>query len=110
LQTHYRPGGLLLGQDTDIASAHSAFFAFISVVNTGHALIGPNKGLLFHHVAPMPQCPLDDAAFLKIQSNLWNSWMDKLKTMADTSVDLALAAIPVALWNPDLARCLHFKD
>ena len=110
LQTHYRSGGLLLGQDSDIGSTHSAFFAFISMVNTGHPLIEPNKGLLFHHIAPMATCPLDDAALLKIQSSLWNAWMDKIKTMADISVDLALAAIPVSLWNPDLARCLHFKD
>lgn len=87
-----------------MADSHSALFAFVSMTHTGHPLVQSDKGLLFHRVASMSPCAVDEATLYKIQLNLLNTWMDKLKTMPNETVDIALGAVPQKLWNPDLAR------
>lgn len=87
-----------------MSCSHAAFFAFIALVNNGHTSIEPNKGFLLHRLAQKDNCPLDQAGLLKIQSTLLNLWVDKVKVMSDSSVNLVLNAMPMRLWNPDLLR------
>lgn len=47
---------------------------------------------------------LDDAALLRIQMNLFNAWIDRVKTLSDDQVDVALHSIPADLWDLDMGR------
>lgn len=73
------------------------FFKFVSAV-------GDEAGLSLKTIAKEEKCSLDEANLFRVQMNLVNMCMDKMRNMSDASVDVVLASIPVKLWQPSLAR------
>lgn len=85
---------------SDLHASCSAFFNFITMCEPDDF----TGGLSFSAISQRADCSLDNDAFVKVQFALVNTWMDKVKSMSDSNVDLALGALAMKLWNPELLR------
>lgn len=56
----------------------------------------------------LTSCQLDADALLQLQSNMFNTFLDKMKVMSDDEIDKMVLALPNAIWNPEIARPFPF--
>lgn len=82
---------------TDYANSMSTFFRFLS-------LDTKCTGLSLRAVSECGDSALDIPGFIKIQINLFNAWVDRVKNLSDDHVDKCLLAIPSHLWDAQSTR------
>ena len=86
------------------SSSWQRFFDFISISAEKKGGFGFHKLLS----PSLTSCQLDADALLQLQSNMFNTFLDKMKVMSDDEIDKMVLALPNAIWNPEIARPFPF--